>query len=182
MKRSVTRCALVAAMAMALPHAARAQQPAPRDKMEEMKKKDAMKKDAMGLEKGAMGMAMAKGEFSGADGHTTSGSYQVVEANGKRMLKTSDDLSVDPGAPDVYVVLSNGPKVGKENAVWLGKMTSHTGAQWFEIPASAKLDGMTMVVLWCKKYSATIGVAEFDAAGVMHGAMDKMDKKPDGGR
>ena len=182
MKPTLTRLALAAGLALALPLTAIAQQPAD----------TGMKKDAMGMKKDAMGMkhdamAMVKGTFAGADGHQTSGSYEIVEVDGKHVLKTSADLSVDPGAPDVYVVLSNGPKVGKKNAVWLGKMTSHMGVQAFTIPAGAKLDGKNTVVLWCKKYSATIGVADFDPSTLMHDAMkkDAMKKdavKPQGGR
>ena len=186
MKLSLLRFPAAVGLAAALALSAGAQSPPPKDKMEGMKK-DMMKKDAMGKEMGAMGkesasMSLAKGEFSGADGHKTSGSYEIAKIDGKHVLTTSQDMLVDADAPDVYVVLSNGPKVGKDNAVWLGKMASHSGVQTFTIPTDVKLDGMTTVVLWCKKYSATIGVAPFDPAGLRHGAMDKMDAMHRGGR
>ena len=82
---------------------------------------------------------------------------------------------MDRGAPDVYVVLSKGPRVGKENAVWLGKLKSHTGTQSFAVPDKASLEGLDTVVLWCKKYSVPIGVAAFDPAGLMKDRM--MEKK-----
>lgn len=126
--------------------------------------------------------AMAKGDFVGDDGHRATGSYQISEVGGKLMLTTSDDFNVDERAPDVYVVLSNLAKVGKENAIWLGKIKSHEGVQSFEIPVNAKFDGLTTVVLWCKKYAVTIGTARLDAAGLMHDAMNKdAMKKPGSG-
>lgn len=146
MKPSPTRWILAAAVAVSLPATVSAQ----------------------------VAMALAKGMFAGADNHVASGSYEIVMVDGKAVFQTSADLSVDPGAPDVYVVLSAGPKVGKKDGVWLGKLTSHTGAQSFMIPADATLDGLTHVVLWCKKYRVPIGTAAFDPAGVKHGMMDKM--------
>lgn len=177
MKPIVTRLAVAVSFVLALPIAASAQ-------ADTGMKKDAgaMKDGAMGMKHDAMAMAMAKGTFEGADGHLTSGSYEVVAIDGKHVLKTSADLSVDPRAPDVYVVLSNGPKVGKEKAVWLGKLTSHMGAQTFAIPADVKLEGTNTVVLWCKKYGATIGVAAFDPTALMHDRMDKDAMKPKDGR
>lgn len=118
-------------------------------------------------------MAVAKGTFVGADGHPVAGSYQITKMAGQLTLTTSADFSVDPRAPDVYVVLSNAAKVGKDHAVWLGKITGHTGAQIFVIPAAAKLEGMNQVVLWCKRYAATIGTASLDLAGLMHDSMEK---------
>ena len=190
MKIPFARLPLAAGLVAVIALSASAQDPVKKDRMEGMKKdamgKDAMGKDAMGKDamgKGAMGsMALAKGEFSGADGHKSSGSYQILTVDGKHVLRTSEDLSVDAGAPDVYVVLANGPKVDKNNAVWLGKMESHSGVQTFAIPKDAKLEGMTTVVLWCKKYKATIGVAPFDPSGLTHGAMDKTDAVHQGGQ
>ena len=163
MKPTVTRWALAVGVVMVLPLTVAAQADT-------------------GMKKDGMAMAKAKGTFAGADGHKASGSYEIVDMNGQHVLQTSADLSVDPNAPDVYVVLSNSPKVGRNNAVWLGKMTSHMGVQTFTIPKDAKLDGMTTVVLWCKKYSATIGVAEFNPSGLMADAMKPGAMKPQGGR
>ena len=70
------------------------------------------------------------------------------------------------------VVLSPGAKVGKRDAVWLGKLTSHGGAQSFTIPAGAKLEGL----------NATIGTASFDPSGLLHGMKDKMKPSQDGTR
>ncbi len=163
MKHTLAGWTLTAAVTISLPALASAQQPETKDKM---------KKDGMMHEETAM--ALAKGMFAGADNHVASGSYQIVMVDGKPVFQTSADLSVDPGAPDVYVVLSPGPKVGKKDGIWLGKLASHTGAQSFAIPADAKLDGLTTVVLWCKKYSVPIGTAAFDPSGLKHGMMDKM--------
>ncbi len=170
MKHVVTHAIVAAAVAFALPATARAQQ-SDQDKM----KDKAMMHDEMA-------MALAKGTFVGADKHLASGSYEIVSVDGNHVLRTSADLSVDPGAPDVYVVLSSSATVGKKDGVWLGKLGSHTGAQSFAIPAGAKLDGLTQVVLWCKRYSATIGTASFDPSGVTGAMMDKMKSNNNGNR
>lgn len=166
MKHFLTHAIVAAAVVFALPTTARAQQ-SDQDKMKDKMKDKAMMHDEMA-------MALAKGTFAGADKHLASGSYEIVTVDGKQVLQTSADLSVDPGAPDVYVVLSSSAKVGKNDGVWLGKLGRHTGAQSFAIPTGAKLDGLTQVVLWCKRYSATIGTASFDPSGVARAMMDQM--------
>ena len=158
MTTALTRLTLTASLALGLPLAVGAQA------------KDKMADKDMKMDHGEM-MALVKGDFAGASGHTSSGSYQIVKEGGKLMLHTSADFAVDDGAPDVYLVLSAGPKVGKDKAVWLGKLTSHMGEHSVEVPASAKLDQLDTVVLWCKKYSATIGVAPFDAAALAKAVM-----------
>ena len=112
MKHVVTHAIVAAAVAFALPATARAQQ-SDQDKM----KDKAMMHDEMA-------MALAKGTFVGADKHLASGSYEIVSVDGNHVLRTSADLSVDPGAPDVYVVLSSSATVGKKDGVWLGKLGS----------------------------------------------------------
>ena len=167
MTTALTRLTLTLSLAIGLPPAAGAQA---QDKMAD--------KD-MKMDHGEM-MALAKGEFTGVGGHASSGSYQIVKEGGKLMLHTSADFAADEGAPDVYLVLSAGPKVGKDKAVWLGKLTKHMGKHSVEVPASAKLDQIDTVVLWCKKYSVTVGVAPLDGAALAKAAMHKMT--PQGGR
>jgi len=151
-----TRSALATGFVALVPLLLAAQQPATKPAMDKMS------------------MVKAMGSFRGAEGHQSAGTYTIEEVGGKFVLAVSEDFSVDRGAPDAYVVLSSGAKVGKDKAVWLGKIKSYTGAQTFEIPAGAKLDGLTTVVLWCRRYSATIGTAGFDPAGLVHDTMDKI--------
>jgi hypothetical protein len=150
---------VLAAVTAGFPLAVAAQQPA-----------DRMKDKPMA---GEMAMPLAKGTFAGADKHLAAGSYEIITVDGKYVLRTSADFSADPGAPDIYVVLAPTPKVGKKDGVWLGKLASHTGAQSFTIPVDAKLDGLNLVVLWCKKYGVAVGTAAFDQAGLKTGMMDK---------
>ncbi len=148
-------------VAAAVPALLSAQQAKPKPAMDKMESMD----HAM--------MAVTKGSLSGAGDYQAAGTYEIVDTDGKLVLTTSADFVVDRRAPDIYVVLSDGAKVGKEKAVWLGKIKGHNGAQKFAIPAGTKLDGLTTVVLWCKKFSITIGTASLDAAALMKGAMMK---------
>lgn len=134
--------------------------------------KDGMAKDGMakdGMEKEAMGhdaMAMAPhGAFGGIDGHKAQGAFDITTANGKSQLHLGKDFSVDKG-PDVYVVLGRGEK-GGPTGLSLGKLKKFSGEQTLAIPAGTDLSGYTHVVLWCKKYDATMGAAPLASADAM---------------
>jgi hypothetical protein len=166
----VSAVALLFSMAVA-PLAAQ-QTDAMKDKDAMMKDKDAMAKDKDAMMKDEA-MAMAPhGTFAGAEGHRAKGSYEIAAAGGKTQLTLGSDFSVEKG-PDVYVVLSPGPKVPAKGALFLGKLTRFDGAQSFDVPAGTDLGGYTHVVLWCRKYSVAMGTASLAAGGAM---MDKMDK------
>jgi pentapeptide MXKDX repeat protein len=131
--------------------------------------KDAMGHDEMGKDmmgKGAMAMA-PHGAFSGMDGHKALGSFEVVTVSGASELRLGKDFSVDKG-PDVYVVLSKGVK-GGPTGLSLGKLKRFSGEQTLAIPAGTDLAAYSHVVLWCRKYDATMGAAPLASGeGMMH--------------
>ena len=146
---------LILLLALAPPIVA---QETPKDKMEKegAMAKDPTDKDALG--KDAMGKAH-HGSFSGAEGHKAGGGFEVVADQGKSRLRLAPDFSVEKG-PDVYVVLSNSPKVGKDGSLYLGKLKKFSGEQVYDIPSGTDLSAYSHVVLWCKKYSVAMGSAD----------------------
>lgn len=132
--------------------------------------KDRMAKDSAmahdGMAQDGLAMAMAPhGAFSGIDGHKAQGAFDITTANGKSQLHLGKDFSVDKG-PDVYVVLGRGEK-GGPTGLSLGKLKKFSGEQTLAIPAGTDLSGYTHVVLWCKKYDATMGAAPLASADAM---------------
>ncbi len=99
------------------------------------------------------------GMFSGASSHKTSGSVTVTKQDGQYVIELGGDFSLD-GAPDPYVALGKQKKPLKGGLIAVLK--SDKGAQRYAIDASATLDGATQVIIWCKKYSVPLGVAEIE--------------------
>jgi electron transfer DM13 len=108
-----------------------------------------------------------RGTFTGGHGHTTTGSYEVVSQDGQRSLVLGADFSLDK-APDPYVVLSPDGKGDTKGALNLGRLSQLKGSSRYAIPAGTDLAGFTKVVIWCKKYDVTLGLAD------VHGAKDAM--------
>ncbi len=172
--RSGMRWLSVGALAMMVGVAGASSAVAQEGKKDGMAKDSAMAKDAMGkdaMSKDAMGkdaMAMAPhGTFAGREGHKAGGTFEITTAGGKSELRLGKDFSVEKG-PDVYVVLGRGEK-GGPTGLSLGKLKKFTGEQTIAIPADTELAAYTHVVLWCKKYDATLGAAPLASAdAVMH--------------
>lgn len=103
-------------------------------------------------------VSLTSGEIAGADGHSGSGTAEVVEQTGGGRVLTLTDLSVDPG-PDVDVLLSASPE-GIEDAINLGALKGSSGNQQYAIPAVADLGKYSNVVLYCNPFTVRIAVAE----------------------
>lgn len=116
----------------------------------------AMAHDAMGHDV----MAMSKklhGSFTGVGNHTVSGGFEVVTANGKQVLRFTQDFSLGQ-APDAYVVLSRTAGVDQQS-VYLGRVKRFSGVATFAIPASTDLPSFSHVVIWCKKFKVALADA-----------------------
>ncbi|WP_373317873.1 DM13 domain-containing protein [Virgisporangium aliadipatigenens] len=109
---------------------------------------------------------LLKGEFITHE-HDTSGSARVVvQPDGSRTLEIAD-LDTSNG-PDLRVWLSDQP-VKQGTAGWtvfddgkwveLGKLKGNKGNQVYDIPASADLDSLRSVTIWCKRFSVSFGAA-----------------------
>jgi hypothetical protein len=104
---------------------------------------------------------LASGEFSGADGHSGTGTATVVQRPGGQRLLTFTRFDVDPGPDvDVYLVAGDGSDVS--DRVELGSLKGNVGDQQYEIPDDANLNRYRTVVLWCKPFTVRIAVAQLD--------------------
>ena len=105
----------------------------------------------------AVNVELARGSFTGEDGHDGSGTATVVDqADGPQVL-TFTDFDVDPGAA-VEVWLTTGPNE-TEDRVDLGSLKGNVGDQQYEIPAGTDLDRYGTVVLYCTPFTVRIAVA-----------------------
>jgi hypothetical protein len=102
-------------------------------------------------------VALATGDFAGADGHAGTGTATVVrEAGGKRTL-TFTEFDVDPGAK-VEVWLTR-DESSTDDRVELGGLKGNVGDQQYEVPADADLGDYDTVVLYCTPFTVRIAVA-----------------------
>jgi hypothetical protein len=99
----------------------------------------------------------AKGSFTGASDHITTGGVSIVKtANGGAVVILDSNFSLD-GAPDPRVGFG---KDGKYvDASDLGELTQIEGLQVYIVPASVNVDDFNEVYIWCRKFAVPLGVA-----------------------
>jgi electron transfer DM13 len=99
--------------------------------------------------------------FMGAEGRKAAGDYALTETGGKQQLTLTKDFSVTE-APDLYLVLANGPTPGAD-ALYVGKLKKASGAQTFELPKGKDLTGYSTLLVWSKKDKRAVASAEWHA-------------------
>lgn len=93
--------------------------------------------------------------------HTTTGSAQIVEANGQRYLEFDSAFRSDSG-PDLFVLLHRDAQpddYSPENYVNLGRIQELEGAQRYAIPAGVDITQFQSAVIWCQDFNVTFGYA-----------------------
>ncbi|MGI9433227.1 MAG: DM13 domain-containing protein [Geminicoccaceae bacterium] len=99
------------------------------------------------------GDILAKGSFTGASDHVTTGGVHVTAET----VELQDDFSLD-GAPD--------PKVGfgkdgvYDSDTTLAVLESNTGAQTYQVPDGVDPSAYNEVYIWCEEFSVPLGVAK----------------------
>jgi hypothetical protein len=104
---------------------------------------------------------LARGSFTGEDGHAGTGIATVVGQPGGERVLTFTEFDVDPGV-DVDVYLSAGPE-GIDDAVKIDDLKGNVGDQQYGLPADVDLRRYSNVVLWCHPFTVRIAIAELDA-------------------
>jgi len=100
---------------------------------------------------------LAKGDFTGADGHAGSGLATVVrDTDGSRSL-TFTDFDVDPGAQ--VVVWLTQDESNLDDRLELGGLKGNVGDQAYDLPEGADLRHYDTVVLYCTPFTVRIAVA-----------------------
>ncbi len=106
----------------------------------------------------ATGPALVAGAFSSGE-HTTTGRAAVVRLAGGRRVLTLTGFETSAG-PDLRVRLVPGDTGdgGAGGNIDLGALKGNRGDQQYPLPASADVDGHS-VVIWCRAFSASFGSA-----------------------
>ena len=124
-----------------------------------------MKEDKMMAPAGAM----AKQSFRKAEA-PVSGSFMIKKEGGKQLLVLSSDFKTNDMAPDLKVIFSPsatplastkapGYPLKAGSYTILASLKSASGAQSYVIPASIDLSKQGSVLIWCKKFNATMAWA-----------------------
>ena len=111
-------------------------------------------------------VVLARGRFESAEHETTGRAVVLALADGRRFVRL-EDLATSDG-PDLHVWLTDQPSGGDWGSyddgryVKLGELKANRGNQNYEIPADARLDGLTSVVVWCDRFDVAFGSAPVD--------------------
>ena len=95
----------------------------------------------------------------------SSGEWSIVKEHGRTFVKLSDDFKTRK-APDLKIFLSplsaaaaNG-KNATEGAVLISALSSHKGAQIYEIPAGVDLAAYKSILIHCEAYAKLWSAAD----------------------
>lgn len=106
---------------------------------------------------------LTSGTFSGIS-HQTAGKAQILDADGKKVLRLSE-FSTSNG-PDVHVYLVKGASgsdsdaINKGNFVDLGVIKGNIGDQNYVLPATVDVAQINGVSIWCKRFGVNFGAAD----------------------
>jgi hypothetical protein len=112
---------------------------------------------------------MAKHSFRKAEA-PVSGSFSIKKEGGKQLLVLSSDFKTNDMAPDLKVIFSPsatplaatkapGYPLKPGSYTILASLKSPSGGQTYVIPASIDLNKQGSVLIWCKKFNATMAWA-----------------------
>ncbi len=105
--------------------------------------------------------------------HETTGTAQIVERAGKRVLELDAAFATTAG-PDLVVILhrsadvigsTQSPAHSIQPSDWLllAPLQQSSGAQSYEIPDTVNLDEFQSAAIWCRQFNATFGAASLKA-------------------
>ena len=100
------------------------------------------------------------GTFRGVNGYNAEGTAVLDEASNDRTLEFLADFRTQNG-PGLYIYISPSSS-NVTGALNLGEITSTTGAQVYDIPSTAQLDGLDHVIIYCKPFGIPFGFATLE--------------------
>ena len=107
----------------------------------------------------------SKGTFA-SYAHETTGTAQILEVDGKSVLRLSDFKTSN--GPDVHVLLVKGtnPQEVKDGAYLdLGNIKGNQGDQNYTLPTGTNPSDYSSVTIWCKRFAVSFGGATLKAEG-----------------
>ncbi len=112
----------------------------------------------------ASSRSVAKGTFVSL-AHETSGTAQLIETNGKTILRLADFATSN--GPDVHVYLLKGrdsTQVKPGEFIDLGVIKGTQGSQNYELPSGTDAAEYGAVAIWCKRFSLNFGGADLKSS------------------
>ncbi len=103
-----------------------------------------------------MATLLREGTWMGSGSYNASGSAQIYDDNGKKVLVLNNFSSSN--GPDLRVYLST--TTSATSFVNLGKLKSTSGKQTYEIPDGTDIDQFKFALIWCQQFSVLFGKAE----------------------
>ncbi len=97
-----------------------------------------------------------RGDFSGMN---SSGTAKLKIESGVLKLQTTSAFLVSAGPPDLRIYLGNNDN-NIDGAVEIASLPDRSGAQDWNLPASVKMLDYRYVIVWCKQFGGTYGVAD----------------------
>jgi Electron transfer DM13/Bacterial Ig-like domain (group 2) len=97
-----------------------------------------------------------RGDFSGM---SSNGMAKLKIEGGVLNLQTTSGFLVSTGPPDLRIYLGNN-NTNIDGAVEVASLTDRSGAQTWNLPASVKILDYRYVIVWCKQFGGTYGVAD----------------------
>jgi hypothetical protein len=107
---------------------------------------------------------LATGSFVSRNRYTVTGTATTYELeDGQRILRLEDFESTN--GPDLFVYLTAAGSADEDAAldadfIDLGVLTGNIGNQNYAIPDEVDLDRYTSVVIWCRRFTTSFGVAD----------------------
>lgn len=112
---------------------------------------------ALGLPVAAAVAGEGTGTFTGASGHATAGSVEVIRTASGWEIRLGGDFSFD-GAPDPRVGFGSGGVFAPGTD--FDRLRAQSGAQVYKVPEGIDPTGFDEVYVWCQRYSVPLGVAK----------------------
>lgn len=100
--------------------------------------------------------------FQADTGKQVTGNVKLIQVGEKYSLRLSDNFSVTAG-PDLHVWLLKS-ETDITSHLSIGKLSSNTGAQSFDIPAGTDLSSYKVVFIWCESASELFAKAFLEGA------------------
>ncbi len=98
--------------------------------------------------------------------HETTGRAEILDVNGKSILRLSNFKTSNGPDVHLYLVKGNDPKAVKDGSYLdLGSIKGNIGDQNYELPAGTDLSDYGSVNVWCKRFSVGFGGASFRPSG-----------------
>ena len=99
---------------------------------------------------------LSVGTFTGAAGHSASGTAKIIQIGDKKYVRLEEDFSVTNG-PDLFVHLG---KDGEYDPLArLGTLKGNIGSQNYEIPSDVDLSKYNEIWVWCRSFSVPFAKA-----------------------